>query len=138
MLRLCKAASACNFGDPPHRHVQIGVCYQLAFNTVSYELLCQARTRVNFIIGQWQRAHHLMHSQSVQPGFTMRGDKGVTLHPMSESDQGAAPASALAAADLEKAVVEHDRRGSGSQRRVSGTGAGTRSSEDTHRSGQHV
>jgi hypothetical protein len=55
--------------------VQVGVCYQLAFNTVSYELLCQARTRVNFVIGQWHQAHGLMHSQSVQPGFMVRGDK---------------------------------------------------------------
>ena len=56
--------------------MQIGVCYQLAFNTESYPHLCQARSRVFFVIGQWQVAHKMVHSQSVQPGFHLRNADG--------------------------------------------------------------
>jgi hypothetical protein len=60
--------------------MQIGVCYQLAFNTASFPNVCQARTRVHLVIGQWQLVHKLRHSQSIQPGFLMHsnpaGDPG--------------------------------------------------------------
>jgi hypothetical protein len=54
------------------RRLQIGTCFQCSRNLVSYEFICQARTRVNFVIGEWQQAHNLVHSQSVQPGFILR------------------------------------------------------------------
>lgn len=81
--------------------MQIGVCYQMNGNIVSYEYLCQARTRVHFVIGQWQDAHRILHSQSVQPGFMMRHpddhmtDRTARLTPPSAHGQvGAAPATA--------------------------------------------
>lgn len=53
--------------------MQIGVCYQLAFNRQDYMRVCQARSRINFVIGEWQAAHGLVHSASLQPGFALHG-----------------------------------------------------------------
>jgi hypothetical protein len=70
--------------------MQIGVCYQLAFNTTSFPAVCQARTRMHLVIGQWQAIHKLVHSQSIQPGFLLRSDPN--LH----SEDASLPTSLLA------------------------------------------
>ena len=76
-----------------YARLQVGVCFQCSRNLVSYEFICQARTRVNFVIGEWQQAHHLVHSQSVQPGFIMRQTPDDGLVPMEYHPVGAASAA---------------------------------------------
>ena len=84
--------------------MQVGVCFQCSRNLVSYEFVCQARTRVNFVIGEWQKAHNLMHSQSVQPGFIMRHSHDPSMpapisefHPLTGASQDGAEMPAASA-----------------------------------------
>jgi hypothetical protein len=53
--------------------LQVGVCYQLACNAEVYTRVCDARTKINYAIGVWLEDHALTHSQSIQPGFIMKG-----------------------------------------------------------------
>ena len=55
--------------------VQIGLNYQLAHNEERYERAEDARSHINYMIGQWQQKNGIVHSQSLQQGFL----KGATL-----------------------------------------------------------
>jgi hypothetical protein len=51
--------------------VQIGLNYQLAHNEERYERTEDARSYINYVIGQWQEANGISHSESLQPGFLL-------------------------------------------------------------------
>jgi hypothetical protein len=54
--------------------MQVGLCYELAFNGEKFVKVCEARTLVNYVIGNWMKDHRIKHSSSVRPVHTMTGD----------------------------------------------------------------
>lgn len=53
--------------------MQVGLCYQLAFNGETFSSVVEARTLINHTIGEWLRHHKIMHSTSVQPLYNFTG-----------------------------------------------------------------
>lgn len=69
----CGTACSVKVRETTHARVQIGLNYALAHNEERYERSEDARSHINFVIGQWQLDNGLSHSQSLQPGFTLAG-----------------------------------------------------------------
>lgn len=57
----------------PEHGMQVGLCYQLAFNGEKFSVVVEARTLINHTIGEWQRHHKITHSTSVQPLYNFTG-----------------------------------------------------------------
>ena len=67
---LCAAVSVVRLVDTqeaPMRRMQVALLYRLACSEELFERCEDARTQVSFVIAEWQRAHNLGHTQSLQP-----------------------------------------------------------------------
>lgn len=49
--------------------MQVGLNYQLAHNEERYERAEDARSHINYVIGQWQMANGITCSAPLQQGF---------------------------------------------------------------------